>query len=98
MLSIEKDKTIRLNYLKNESKRKVLKAISQNTNLPLSIRLQANLHLSELPKNSSPSRIKNRCILSGRGRFLIGKYKLSRLMLRYLARNGVVPGLRKSSW
>lgn len=96
--SIEKDKNKRLNFLKQESSRKVLKSISYNTNLSQPLRLKANLSLSELPKNSSLTRTKNRCILTGRGRFLIGKFNLSRLMLRHLARNGYLPGLRKSSW
>lgn len=96
--SIQKDKKKRLNFLKEESSRKVLKAISYNMNLSSSLRLKANLSLSELPKDSSPTRAKNRCILTGRGRFLLGKFNLSRLALRRLARSGSIPGLRKSSW
>jgi small subunit ribosomal protein S14 len=95
---IEKDKNKRINFLNEENSRKVLKTISHNLNLSVSLRLKANLSLSELPKNSSLSRIKNRCVLTGRGRFLIGKFNLSRLMIRHLARSGLIPGLRKSSW
>jgi len=95
---IEKDKNKRVNFIKKEHSRKILKAISHNMNLSPSLRLKANFLLSELPKNSSLTRVKNRCVISGRGRFLIGKVNLSRLMLRHLAGKGFIPGLRKSSW
>lgn len=96
--SIEKDKKKRASFLKQENSRKILKSISYNTNLSQPLRLKANLSLSELPKNSSLARTKNRCVLTGRGRFIIGKFNLSRLMLRRLVRDGHLPGLRKSSW
>lgn len=96
--SIEKDKNKRLNFLRQEVSRKILKAISYNTNLEASLRKKVNLTLSELPKNSSPTQIKKRCVITGRGRFLIGKFNLSRLMVRHLARKGLLPGIKKSSW
>jgi len=95
---IQKDKHKRIDFLQEESERKVLKSISHNLKVPNSVRLKACLSLSELPKNSSLSRIKKRCIVTGRGRFLIGQFNLSRLMLRRLAQSGFIPGLRKSSW
>jgi small subunit ribosomal protein S14 len=96
--SMEKDKKKRIHFLKNEYHRKILKTISYNVNLPLALRLKAGLSLSMLPKNSSPTQIKKRCILTGRGRFILGPFNLSRLALRKLIRSGLVPGLRQSSW
>jgi len=96
--STEKDKRKRIHFLKNEYRRKILKTISYNLNLPLALRLKASLSLTTLPKNSSPTRIKKRCILTGRGRFILGPFNLSRLALRKLVRSGLVPGLHQSSW
>ena len=96
--SVEKDQRNRNLFFKYESGRKVLKAISCNQNLSNSMRLKANLSLSYLPKNSSPTRVKKRCILTGRGRFILGQFNMSRMMFRQLAREGFIPGLRKSSW
>lgn len=95
---MEKDKKKRIFFFRNEYNRKILKTISHNMSLPSSLRLKAGLSLSVLPKNSSPTRIKKRCILTGRGRFILGTFNLSRLTLRKLVRAGLVPGLQKSSW
>lgn len=96
--NMEKDRKKRLKFLKFEYSRKILKAVSQNFSLPMPLRLRASLCLSSLPRASSLTQIKNRCVLTGRGRFIIGQFGLSRLMLRNLAREGLVLGLRKSSW
>lgn len=96
--SIEKDKKKRAMFLKYEKDRKILKSICQNTNLPKQIRLEASLDLSTLPKDSSLVRLRNRCIMTGRGRFIFTSFSLSRLMLRNLAHKGLIPGLTKSSW
>lgn len=95
---MEKDKKKRIDFFRNESDRKVLKAISHNVSLPLSLRLKAALYLSKLPKNSSITRIKKRCILTGRGRFILSPFNLSGLALRKLIRSGFASGLQKSSW
>jgi small subunit ribosomal protein S14 len=54
--------------------------------------------LQNLPKNSSPSRLKNRCAITGRGKGYMGDFGLSRIKFRELANEGEIPGVRKSSW
>ncbi|HEX8910738.1 MAG TPA: 30S ribosomal protein S14 [Humisphaera sp.] len=54
--------------------------------------------LADLPRDSSPTRSHNRCLLTGRGRGYLRKFKISRIMLRELALAGKIPGLRKASW
>ena len=61
-------------------------------------RFDARIKLAELPRNSSPTRIRNRCELTGRPRAVYRKFKLSRLALRELASSGALPGVVKSSW
>ena len=58
----------------------------------------ARLKLAKLPRNSSPTRVRNRCELTGRPRAVYRKFKLSRLALRELASSGALPGVVKSSW
>ncbi|ANT65833.1 MULTISPECIES: 30S ribosomal protein S14 [Prosthecochloris] len=54
--------------------------------------------LSKLPRNSSPSRVRNRCVLTGRGRGVYEKFGLCRQQFRKLALEGKIPGMRKASW
>lgn len=54
--------------------------------------------LQRLPRNASPVRVRNRCALTGRGRGYIRRFGLSRIMFRDMARAGMIPGIRKSSW
>ncbi|GMV53581.1 MAG: 30S ribosomal protein S14 [Chlorobi bacterium] len=54
--------------------------------------------LQKLPRNSSPSRVRNRCLVTGRGRGVYRKYGLCRNMFRQLALEGKIPGIRKASW
>jgi len=54
--------------------------------------------LQKLPKNSSPVRLKNRCMITGRARSYYRKFGISRLVLREMALRGEIPGLKKSSW
>ena len=79
-------------------KRDALKAIANDQNLPLEERFAARLKLAKLPRNSSPTRIRNRCEITGRPRAVYRKFKLSRLALRELASSGALPGVVKSSW
>lgn len=58
----------------------------------------AQKKLQKLPRNSSPTRIRNRCSLSGRPRAFIGKFGVSRIAFRELALSGKIPGVTKSSW
>ena len=75
-----------------------LKAIAADRKLPAEDRFAARLKLAELPRNSSPTRIRNRCSITGRPRAVYRKFKLSRLALRELASAGALPGVVKSSW
>jgi small subunit ribosomal protein S14 len=79
-------------------KRARLKAIASDKSLPPEDRFNARLKLAEMPRNSSATRIRNRCELSGRPRGYYRKFKLSRLALRDLASQGQIPGVVKSSW
>jgi small subunit ribosomal protein S14 len=80
------------------AKRGALKKIANDDSLPLEERFEARLKLAELPRNSSPTRIRNRCVVTGRPRAFYRKLKMSRIALRDLASNGQVPGMTKSSW
>jgi small subunit ribosomal protein S14 len=79
-------------------KRDALKAIANDESRPLEERFEARLKLAELPRNSSPTRYRNRCQLTGRPRAFYRKLKMSRIALRELGSNGQIPGLVKSSW
>ena len=79
-------------------KREALKAIANDENLSLEERFDARLKLAEMPRNSSPTRIRNRCEVTGRPRAFYRKLKMSRIALRDLGSNGQIPGLVKSSW
>jgi small subunit ribosomal protein S14 len=80
------------------AKRTALKAIAVDENLPLEERFEARLKLAELPRNSSKTRIRNRCLVTGRPRAYYRKLKMSRISLRDLGSAGLIPGLVKSSW
>jgi small subunit ribosomal protein S14 len=54
--------------------------------------------LQQLPRDASPTRLRNLCVLTGRSRSVYRKFKISRLMLRKLALEGKIPGMRKASW
>jgi small subunit ribosomal protein S14 len=79
-------------------KRARLKGIALDRNAPEDERFAAQLKLSEMPRNSSPVRYRNRCALTGRPRAVYRKFKLSRIALRELASAGQIPGMVKSSW
>ena len=96
--SIEKNGRRRRMTKKFSSRRAKLKAIVHNKALPVEDRFAATLKLAKLPRNSSATRIRNRCELTGRPRGFYRKLKLSRIALRELASNGQVPGMVKSSW
>jgi small subunit ribosomal protein S14 len=83
---------------KYAARREKLRAAALNEDLPLEERFAARLKLAQLPRNSSATRIRNRCELSGRPRGFYRKLKLSRIALRDLASKGQVPGMVKSSW
>jgi small subunit ribosomal protein S14 len=96
--STEKNKR-RIGLVKRyAAKREKLKETANDMSLPPEDRFAARLKLAELPRNSSPSRIRNRCELTGRSRGNYRKLKMCRVKLRELASYGLVPGMVKSSW
>ena len=80
------------------AKRRRLKGVANDESLPAEDRFAARLKLAEMPRNSSPTRWRSRCELSGRPRGVYRKFKLSRIALRELASTGQIPGMTKSSW
>ena len=83
---------------KFSGRRTRLKEIAQDKTKPVEERFAATLKLAELPRNSSATRIRNRCEVTGRPRAFYRKHKLSRIALRELGSKGLIPGLVKSSW
>jgi small subunit ribosomal protein S14 len=94
--------------LKNERRKKLakqyagkfakLRAMADDEKLDDSERLIARLKMAELPRNANPTRVRNRCQLTGRSRGNYRKFGLSRIMMRELGNKGLIPGLTKSSW
>lgn len=80
------------------AKREALRAIIKNAKSTPEERFAAVMKLSELPKNSAPARIKNRCEITGRPRGYFRKFKLCRNQIRELGSSGQLPGVTKSSW
>jgi len=96
--SIEKNNRRRRLTKRFSGRRARLKAIANDKTKPMEDRFAATLKLAELPRNSSATRIRNRCEISGRSRAFYRKHKLSRIALRELGSKGLIPGLVKSSW
>jgi small subunit ribosomal protein S14 len=80
------------------ARRAALKEIAADKSRPMEERFKARLKLSELPRNSAPTRLNNRCEVTGRPRAYYRKLKMSRIALRDLASRGEIPGMVKSSW
>lgn len=91
-----KDNSKRNSYKKNESKLNKLKSISKNLDINKRLFIQLD-NINYLRKNSKV-RIKNRCILTARGKGIHKDFKLSRIKLRDYASNGLLSGVKKSSW
>ena len=96
--AIERNKKRRRLVKQFAGRRARLKAVAADDALPPEERFVARLKLAELPRNSSPVRVRNRCELTGRPRGNYRKFKLSRIALRQLASSGQIPGMVKSSW
>ncbi|NBN63693.1 30S ribosomal protein S14 [Microvirga tunisiensis] len=96
--AIEKNKRRERLVKKYAAKRAALKAKANDETLSLEDRFAARLQLAALPRNSAPSRIRNRCEVTGRPRGFYRKLKMSRVALRELGSLGKIPGLVKSSW
>jgi small subunit ribosomal protein S14 len=96
--SIEKNNRRRKMTKQFSGRRSRLKAVARDKKRPMEERFAAVLKLAELPRNSSATRIRNRCEMTGRPRAYYRKHKLSRIALRELGSKGLIPGLLKSSW
>jgi small subunit ribosomal protein S14 len=96
--SIEKNNRRKLLVKRAENRRRALKKIISSKQTSIEDRIMATLKLAEMPRNSSATRIRNRCTLSGRPRGYHRKFGLSRIALRDLGSSGLIPGIIKSSW
>mgnify|MGYP002626873490 CR=1 FL=1 len=95
---VEREKKRQRLVEKYAEKRAALKEIINDQEKPMEERFRASLKLAELPRNSSATRLHNRCQLTGRPHAYYRKLKVSRIALRDLGSNGQAPGLVKSSW
>ena len=95
---VERDLKRRRMAKKFAAKRAELKAIAADKTLPADECFAARLKLAQLPRNSAPSRQRNRCEITGRPRGYYRKLRMSRIALRDLASQGLIPGMVKSSW
>ncbi|MBJ7410892.1 MAG: 30S ribosomal protein S14 [Phenylobacterium sp.] len=96
--AVNRNERVKQLVKQHAAKRAALKAVANNESLPLEERFDARLKLAELPRNSSKTRIRNRCEVTGRPRAYYRKLKMSRISLRDLGSAGLIPGLVKSSW
>jgi small subunit ribosomal protein S14 len=96
--AVNRNERVKQLVKQHASKRDALKAIANDESLPLEERFEARLKLAEMPRNSSATRIRNRCEVTGRPRAYYRKLKMSRISLRDLGSHGQIPGLVKSSW
>ena len=96
--SINKNNHRRKLVAQKANRRAKLKAIINNEKTGAPERMQATIKLAQMPRNSSKTRIRNRCELTGRSRGYYRKLKLCRNQLREMASQGLIPGMTKSSW
>lgn len=96
--SIQKNITRRKMAENKKAGRDALKQIISNKDLSLEERIRATIKLAQKPRNSSEVRVRNRCEVTGRSRGFYRKFKISRIALRELGNQGMIPGLTKSSW
>ena len=96
--SINKNERRKKLVKQNAARYARLKAIANDESKDETERLIARLKMAEIPRNGNPTRIRNRCELTGRPRAYYRKFRLARVMLRDLANKGLIPGLTKSSW
>ena len=95
---IEREKKREKLVAQYAAKRAALKETANDESLPMEERFKARLKLAKLPRNSSATRLHNRCKLTGRPRAYYRKLKINRIALRDLGSAGQIPGMVKSSW
>ena len=96
--SIEKNNRRKQLVKRFAAKRERLLAVANDESKPMEERFEARLKLAELPRNANPTRIRNCCEITGRPRAYYRKLGMSRIALRELGSQGLIPGLVKSSW
>ncbi|GGY40485.1 30S ribosomal protein S14 [Parvularcula lutaonensis] len=95
---VERDLKRRRMAKKWDARRERLKAIMRDEAASPEDKFKAAMQLAEIPRNASKTRIRNRCLVTGRPRGYYRKLKMSRIALRELGSLGKIPGLVKSSW
>ncbi len=95
---IARDAKRRALYARYKDKRAELKAKLEDARKDPATRMALQAQLQQLPRNSSPTRLKNRCSVTGRSRAYMRKFGVSRIVFREMANRGELPGVRKSSW
>lgn len=95
---IQKDLNRRKLVEKNENQRISLKAIQNHMGLSMEKRFLASTQLTKLKKNGSPTKVRNRCVLTGRPHGVHRLFKISRIKIKDLASQGLLPGVRRDSW
>lgn len=96
--SIQKNNRRRKLVARFAARRAKLKALSKDASKSLTDRMQASMKLAQVPRNTSKTRVRNRCELTGRARGNYRKLKMCRNQLRELASQGLIPGMLKASW
>lgn len=96
--AVERDRKRRRLAKRYAARRAALKATANDESKSMEERFAARIALAALPRNGAPSRVRNRCAVSGRPRGYYRKLRMSRIALRELASDGQVPGMVKSSW
>jgi small subunit ribosomal protein S14 len=96
--AVEKNKRREKLVARYKAKRTALLATANDEQVSAEERFAARLKLAEMPRNSAPTRVRNRCEITGRPRANYRKLKMSRIALRELGNKGLIPGLVKSSW
>jgi small subunit ribosomal protein S14 len=95
---VNRQKRRELLVVKYAAKRAELKGVARDESRPMEERFKAQLKLAKLPRNSSATRLHNRCEVTGRPKAYYRKLRMSRIALRDFASNGQIPGMVKSSW
>jgi small subunit ribosomal protein S14 len=95
---IESDKRKQELVMRYKSRRDELRALSKNPHVSEEEGRAARHQISRLPRNSCPTRLKNRCVATGRSRGNLRKFGLSRITFREMALSGLLPGVTKASW
>ena len=95
---LNKDKNKRKLYLRSFKKRHDLKQVLKDKTIEPLERYKTQIEFIKLNQNSSKTRLRKRCVLTGRSKGIVSPFNVSRIRLRELISNGMVPGVKRSSW